>query len=227
MIGVLAAEARPSDEWTTAAVAVRLHDVPDDASPEVRASDAEREQAANALRDHLTEGRLTLDELAERLDGVYAARTRAELEAVTRDLPAAATPTPPAKLARRRLVAIMSGIDRSQRWRLERETSVLAVMGGVHLDLRAAEIEGPEASISCTAIMGGIDIEVPEGLEVEVSGFGLMGGVADEVSHAPPLPGAPRVHIHAFALMGGVSVRSKRRSGSGADRVPDRLQLEE
>ena len=215
MIGVLPAEARPSD------------DVPDDASPEVRASDAEREQAANALRDHLTEGRLTLDELVDRLDRVYAARTRAELEAVTRDLPATAAPAPTAKRARRHLVAIMSGIDRSRRWRLGPETSVIAVMGGVHLDLRAAEIEGPEASISCTAIMGGIDIEVPEGLEVEVSGFGLMGGVADEVSNALPLPGAPRVHIHAFALMGGVSVRSKRRSGSGADRVPDRLQLEE
>jgi len=204
LIGVLPAEARPSDEWTSAAVGVRLHDVPDDASPEVRASDAEREQAANALRDHLTEGRLTLDELVDRLDRVYAARTRAELEAVTRDLPATAAPAPTAKRARRHLVAIMSGIDRSRRWRL-----------------------GPEASISCTAIMGGIDIEVPEGLEVEVSGFGLMGGVADEVSNALPLPGAPRVHIHAFALMGGVSVRSKRRSGSGADRVPDRLQLEE
>ena len=52
----------------------------DDALPEVRASDAERERAANALRDHLTEGRLTLDELSERLDRIYAAKTRAELE---------------------------------------------------------------------------------------------------------------------------------------------------
>ena len=148
MIGVLPAEARPSDEWTSAAVGVRLHDVPDDASPEVRASDAEREQAANALRDHLTEGRLTLDELVDRLDRVYAARTRAELEAVTRDLPATAAPAPTAKRARRHLVAIMSGIDRSRRWRLGPETSVIAVMGGVHLDLRAAEIEGPKASRS-------------------------------------------------------------------------------
>ena len=199
----------------------------DDALPEVRASDAERERAANALREHLTEGRLTLDELSERLDRIYAAKTRAELEAVTRDLPTAPAPARPAKRARRYLVAVMSGIERSRRWRLGPETKVIAVMGGAHLDLRAAEIEGPEASISCLAVMGGIDIVVPEGLEVEVSGFGLMGGVADEVSSGTALPGAPAVHVRAFALMGGVSVRSKRRSDSGADRVPDRLQLEE
>ncbi len=53
----------------------------------IRASDAEREQAAAALREHFAAGRLDEDELAQRLEAVYAARTRDELLAVHDDLP--------------------------------------------------------------------------------------------------------------------------------------------
>jgi hypothetical protein len=200
--------------------------VADDSAPAIRASDAERERAATGLREHLAQGRLTLDELADRLDRVYAAKTRAELEAVSEDLPGPAARPAGAKRSRRFLVSFMSGIERSRRWRLAPKTTVLAIMGGAHLDLRGAEIEGDSASISCISIMGGIDIVVPEGIDVEVSGFGLMGGVGDQ-TRGPALPGAPALHVHAVALMGGVSVRSGRRGLSGADGVPDRLELEE
>jgi hypothetical protein len=201
--------------------------VADESAPEVRVSDADREHAATALREHLAEGRLTLDELAERLDRIYEARTRGELDAVSADLPAKAPAPRAAKRPRRYLVAIMSGVERSRRWRLAPETTVLAIMGGAHLDLRGAEIEGTHATISCYSIMGGVDIVVPHGMDVDVSGFGLMGGVADEV-RGEPRPGMPSLHVRAFALMGGVAVRSARRKlASGADRVPDGLQLEE
>jgi hypothetical protein len=71
--------------------------VPD--APEIRASDAEREQVATQLRRHAEEGRLDVDELGERLQQAYAARTRAELERLTADLPAAPAPRaqPPAQ----------------------------------------------------------------------------------------------------------------------------------
>lgn len=62
-------------------------------SPALRASDAERERTATLLRDHAGAGRLTPEELDERLDAAYAARTVGELEALTHDLPAA-TPAP-------------------------------------------------------------------------------------------------------------------------------------
>src|SRR3954452_17208623 len=52
-----------------------------------RASDAEREAAADWLRDAATEGRLDPDELDERVGKVYAARTHGELALVTDDLP--------------------------------------------------------------------------------------------------------------------------------------------
>ena len=56
--------------------------------PQMRASDSDRERVVDALRDHGAEGRLTTEELEERIDRALAARTHGELEAVTTDLPA-------------------------------------------------------------------------------------------------------------------------------------------
>ena len=55
--------------------------------PNIRVSDAEREAVAGQLREHYGDGRLTLDELNERLDQTFAAKTASELNAVTTDLP--------------------------------------------------------------------------------------------------------------------------------------------
>jgi len=57
---------------------------------DVRVSDADRDSVAAQLREHYALGRLTMDELNERLDRVFASRTRADLNAVTSDLPYAA-----------------------------------------------------------------------------------------------------------------------------------------
>jgi hypothetical protein len=70
----------------------------------LRISDAERDQAARELREHFAAGRITTDELGERLASVYAASTTDELSHVRRDLPALA-PSPAiarAELAQRR-----------------------------------------------------------------------------------------------------------------------------
>jgi len=61
--------------------------MPGESSSTIRASDAERDRMAAALAEHAGAGRLTQDELSERLDSVFAARTRGELEAVLHDLP--------------------------------------------------------------------------------------------------------------------------------------------
>jgi hypothetical protein len=55
----------------------------------MRIGDAEREAAAAELREHYASGRLTLDELNERVDKVFAARTRGDLNALMTDLPSA------------------------------------------------------------------------------------------------------------------------------------------
>ena len=61
----------------------------------IRVGDAEREATASQLREHYADGRLTLDELNERLDEAFAAKTRVDLNAVLRDLPVAPRPVVP------------------------------------------------------------------------------------------------------------------------------------
>ena len=58
----------------------------------VRVGDADREAIAAQLREHYADGRLTLDELNERLDQTFAAKTRADLNVIMRDLPHVARP---------------------------------------------------------------------------------------------------------------------------------------
>ena len=58
----------------------------------VRVGDADREAIAAQLREHYADGRLTLDELNERLDQTFAAKTKADLNIVMRDLPHVARP---------------------------------------------------------------------------------------------------------------------------------------
>jgi hypothetical protein len=65
-----------------------------DTGTEIRASDAEREQTADLIRQAAAEGRLTMAELEERLTTTYGARLRHELPPLVADLPAPPRPTP-------------------------------------------------------------------------------------------------------------------------------------
>jgi hypothetical protein len=65
--------------------------------PDLRIGDAERDAAAERLREGYAQGRLTLDEFNERLAAAMAARTDRELRQLTQDLPqpvAASLPLP-------------------------------------------------------------------------------------------------------------------------------------
>jgi hypothetical protein len=57
--------------------------------------------------------------------------------------------------------------------------------------------------------MGGSDIIVPEGVEVELEGFAVMGGNDLKVEGPPPRPGAPVVRVRAYSLMGGTDLKTK------------------
>lgn len=182
--------------------------------PGRRVDDTERERAIELLRRHTGDGRLTLDEFSDRAGEVYAAITLGQLEKVTADLPVLATTTVLPERRRRRAtrftMSLMGGHRRTGRWRVAGHTMAIAVMGGTELDLRNAEFDGDEIHITAMAIMGGIDIIVPEGVEVEMTGLAIMGGKDSKVRPGPRVPGAPVVRVLAFALMGGVNVRNKR-----------------
>jgi len=191
------------------------------ASPELRVSEGERDKAAAALARYCGEGRLTLEEFSQRVEVVLAARTQSDIDQVMSDLPAG--PDVPAYTspipASGWFVAVLSGSSRKGRWRPKPKTRALAIMGGVNLDLRNAEIEGSELRISATSIMGAINIVVPEGVHVHLGGFALMGGKDMRVADVPILPGAPVIRVRAFAIMGGVHVRTKRPRSALINRV--------
>jgi uncharacterized protein DUF1707/cell wall-active antibiotic response 4TMS protein YvqF len=185
----------------------------------MRVSDSDREQAAEVLREAAGHGRITMDELDERLELAYGAKTYADLAVVTRDLPQsvqapgpAGRPVPVGRIGgtprNKFSIAIMSGARRAGRWVLPRSYTAVAVMGGVELDLREAQFSEPEATIYAYTVMGGIEITVPEDVDVDVSGIAFMGGF-DHNASGPGAPGAPRLRVLGFALMGGVDVRRK------------------
>ncbi|HEY8458156.1 MAG TPA: DUF1707 domain-containing protein [Actinopolymorphaceae bacterium] len=175
-------------------------------SADLRASDAERERVVELLSEHAAAGRLTLAELEERTERAYAAKTRGELEILTRDLPDKHAPARPRRRPVRWFVAIMGGSNRRGRFRLSGSVNSIAILGGDTIDLRDAEIDGDEVTINAFAIMGGTDIYVPDTVEVAVEGFALMGGNDERGSRRPARPGAPLIRIRAYSLMGGIDV---------------------
>lgn len=174
---------------------------------EQRVSDADRDHVVTQLRDHSVAGRLTLEELSERIEGAYAARTKGELERVTADLPAA----PAARRTTSRwIVALIGDLKRTGRWRLAEKSVAVLGIGDLHLDLRGAEISGLESTITVVALIGDVTVVVPEGVDVEIGGVLLIGDRRHDAPSTPPHPGAPVVHVRVFALIGDVRVRVER-----------------
>jgi hypothetical protein len=180
--------------------------------PDVRIADVDREHTVELLQHHCGAGLITLDEFSDRVGLAYAALTRSELDRVTADLPVRAGPVPESRRPRSRrwVVAVMSANNRKGRWRTTGRINVVAVMGGCHLDLRQAEFDTPVIEILALAVMGGIEITVPEGIEVELTGLPVMGGKDVRTADVPTIPGTPLVRVRAFPIMGGIQVRSRK-----------------
>lgn len=194
----------------------------------LRISDADRHKVAELLREAAGEGRIDMDELDERLEAAYVAKTYGDLVPLTADLPLGAQPLPP--LARSRpdvsrspavrydsSLAIMGGVSRKGVWEVGATHTSFALMGGIDLDLRAARFTSRETVIHAYAIWAGIDIYVNEHTRVIVDGVGIMGGfdqARDKV--APDLgPDSPLVRVNGFALMAGVTVQRRPAAGRG------------
>jgi hypothetical protein len=174
---------------------------------DLRVSDADREGAVAQLREHSVAGRLTLEELSDRVERAYAARTAGELAVVTADLPAATTAAAPAPRARRWTIALIGDVKRTGRWRLADRTTALLGIGDLELDLRGAVIDDPEPTITVAALIGDVKIVVPEGVAVEVSGFVVIGDRREDAIGSPSHPGAPVVHLRVIGLIADVRVR--------------------
>ncbi|MEU1878460.1 DUF1707 domain-containing protein [Streptosporangium sp. NPDC020072] len=183
----------------------------------MRISDAEREATVEWLRVASVEGRLTLGELTERTEAAYTAVTQAELAVITSDLPGAGRSAPapapayepqgrPPGRVRKWFVAVMSESKRRGKWRIDQGLGAVAVMGGVVLDLREAEVRTDVVDIVVTAVMGEVKIIVPDGVDVELDGIAIMGEKKVKVNEAPPGVNAPLIRVKAYVLMGELKV---------------------
>lgn len=121
----------------------------------------------------------------------------------------------PAPEERGYVVAMLGSSVRKGPWEPPEKLYAFACMGGVQLDFREAALLEGTTEVEVFALMGGINITVPDDIDVEVNGFGFMGGF-DHVSKHVPEPGRPLLRIRGLAVMGGVSVKVKPLAGRSA-----------
>lgn len=210
------------------------HDVTRRDPAQLRVSDADRHAVAEVLRKAAGEGRIDLDELDERLEATYGAKTYADLVPLTADLPVVGTPhaapaptTPrpplptPVGSTYTSSFAVMSETKRQGAWQVPAKHNAAALMGSVVLDLREAHLTAHETVIEAYAIMAGVDVIVNAWTRVVVDGIGIMG----DFNEARPKvdaelgPDSPVVRVKGLALMGAVNVQRRPMPGEKARKI--------
>jgi hypothetical protein len=204
--------------------------------PALRASDAERERAADLLREAMTSGRLGIDELDDRMRRVLGAQTRVDLEKLVADVIVPADDRHPLAAAdagtgawtervpvragggsTHRIVAVLGGSERKGRWRLATDCSVTCVLGGAELDLTHVELAGDSVELSIFCLLGGAEVTLPPHLNVRITDTAILGGNDIDIVDETPDPGGPVVHIKLTSILGGSEVKRTRQAPPGAD----------
>ena len=183
------------------------------AGEELRASHADRDQVVELLRVAAGDGRLSPEELDDRLERALTARTYAELAVLTADLPA--TPgtgvVPPGAVSAtpKDLVRIHvrgSSARRDGGWVVPKELDVKVKGGGVTLDFTAAVITQQLLRITAEVTGGGLTLITKPGIVVDAGDISLNGGGLSLPE--PPGPGVPvllRVEIEGSVRGGGIT----------------------
>lgn len=185
-----------------------------------------REQVIAILTEQFSRDTFDLEELEKRLDLAHRADSVVALDALVKDLdvPAdagastalapRAAPVDETALARwparKRMTAIFGGVEKHGAWVCPREVSVVAIFGGVEMDLREAELAPGVTELSITTIFGGVELIVPPWLSVEVDATAILGGF-EEIHRAPPAPEPDRriLRITGTAVLGGVEIHTR------------------
>ena len=185
----------------------------------LRVSDSDRQKVAEVLREAAGEGRIDLEELDERLDLTFAAKTYADLVPITADLhlPAqrplsAPVLRPPAgvpAVGHASSTAIMSEVKRQGVWSVPEHHSAFALMGSVVIDLRQAQLAAHETQINASTIMGEVKVIVPAHFNVVIDGTPIMGEFGNGKDKVPAEvgPDSPTIRVRGMAMMGSVTVQ--------------------
>jgi predicted membrane protein len=105
-------------------------------------------------------------------------------------------------------VAIMGGIEQIYGAEPFLGGDLTAIMGGCEVDLTRAVIEGEEAVIDAIAIMGAVELKVPDNWSVVGKVFPLMGAFEDKTRPNPDAEVKKRLIVRGLAFMGGVEVKN-------------------
>ncbi|RBY95191.1 hypothetical protein DQ237_16060 [Blastococcus sp. TF02-8] len=180
--------------------------------PAVRASDAERDALVVRLQAAVGEGRLDLDEFAERAEAAYAAVTVADLAALVADLPsdravgAATTGEIVGRRTPQGVTSVFGDVVLSAGQGLPRRAST--VFGDVRIDLRGLRTSDDRVELHLGTVFGDVDVVVSEGVDAELVGRTVFGDRKVELAPLPRLAGTPLVVVHARTVFGDLRLRS-------------------
>ncbi len=178
---------------------------------EKRVSPQEIDCAVLVLHNSFADGRLSEAELEERMTALMHAKTRGELNLITDDLIDV-----PEKIAKHqnKSIAIFSGVEQKGHFVLPAHYQIVAVFGGCSVDLSQAHLSSFCSDIEISAIFGGVEIFVPEGVKVIVSGHPIFGGIANQIAKNNAAEHAPIIRIHAKCVFGGISISHSKKNRS-------------
>jgi Domain of unknown function (DUF1707)/Cell wall-active antibiotics response 4TMS YvqF len=172
---------------------------------DLRASDADRDRVVAMLGEAMSDGRLTMDEHAERVQRAFTARTLGELAELTADL--AVPSAQPVRLDTGRVVAgIFGPARRDGRWVVPENLTVTAMFGEVEVDFTQAILQASRVQVYATVFGGRLRLIVPDGVSVIVSGHMVLG--RKRGSTPPAGPGTPVIEVKALVLGGELAVRT-------------------
>ena len=169
-------------------------------------AEEDREAAVEALNSAAGDGRLPLQEFSERVGTALSAETRDQLEAATAGLEAA----PPVGSTRTvsSIVTVLGNRRQVGRWRLPSALRARALFGDIYLDLRGVVVRDDVVDISAVTLLGNLTVDVPEGVEVELTGFDVLGDRELRLTPVPRRSGTPLIRIRAHSVLGDVFVRT-------------------
>lgn len=176
--------------------------------PVARASDAERETAAEHLRAAVADGRLDLTELDERLTAVYQAKTRAELATTTYDLEPGVLETKPLMLRTK-----SGSLRRTGSWTAPVEIVAECASGSIKIDFTRAHAPQREVTVHATAKSGSVVLVVPTGWAVVMDDITSGSGtIANKVVQRDPTTANHTVRVVGSVASGVIKARYPRRS---------------
>jgi hypothetical protein len=149
---------------------------------QLRASHQDRDRVVEVLRVAAGDGRLTAEELDQRLEAALTARTYAELAVLTTDLPAANAPAPPPAAAFpepkdvARIECGSGSTKRDGRWVVPRRMDVRVSSGAVRLDFTEAVISQPSLQIGAEVRSGQLILITKPGIAVDADDVEVRSG---------------------------------------------------